>query len=185
MPTTPDTERLYLLLARTALRDQQAFADLYQQTAPRLYGVALRVLRRSDWAEEVLQDCFVSIWHRAADYRRDSSAPLTWMMSIVRNRCIDWLRKPDLEVPDVDDLFVNGWADDRPSPLEQLLQHDEAGAIARCMERLEQRQKQLISLAFFHDLTHNALAEKLQLPLGTVKSWIRRGLTQLKGCLSA
>lgn len=180
----PDSSQLSQLLARTALRNQAAFAELYRLTAPRLYGLALQVLRRSDWAEEVLQECYVSIWHRAEDYRPEAGAPLTWLMSIVRNRCIDWLRRPDLEVPDIDGLIVDHQPADGPSPLEHLLQHDEAGALARCMEALEQRQRQLISLAFFHDLTHSALADKLQLPLGTVKSWIRRGLSQLKGCLS-
>lgn len=180
----PDNTVLCNLIARTALRNQQAFAELYRLTSPQLYAIALRVLRRADWAEEVLQECFVSIWHRAADYRADSSAPMTWMITIVRNRSIDWLRRPDLEVPDVDNSYTDAMAADGLSPLEQLLQTDEAGAIARCMEGLEQKQKQLISMAFFHDLTHNALAEKLQMPLGTVKSWIRRGLTQLKGCLS-
>ena len=182
--TPPDNTVLCQLLARTALGNQAAFAELYRLTSPRLYGIALRLLRRSDWAEEVLQECFVSIWHRAADYRSDSSAPLTWLITIVRNRSIDWLRRPDLEIPDVDNSYTEAMADAGLTPLEQLLQSDEAGAIARCMEALEGKQKQLISLAFFHDLTHSALAEKLQMPLGTVKSWIRRGLTQLKGCLS-
>lgn len=182
--STPDKHALHELIARTALRNQAAFAELYRLTAPRLYGVALRLLRRADWAEEVLQECFVSIWHRAPDYRPDASAPLTWMITIVRNRCIDWLRRPDLEIPDIDGSVTEAAADGGLTPLEQLLRHDEAGAIARCMEALESRQKQLISLAFFQDLSHSTLAEKLQLPLGTVKSWIRRGLTQLKGCLS-
>lgn len=182
--TTPENTVLCQLLARIALRNQPAFAELYRLTSPRLYGIAMRLLRRTDWAEEVLQECFVSVWHRAADYRADSSAPMTWLITIVRNRCIDWLRRPDLEIPDVDNSYTEGMADSRLSPLEQLLQSDEAGAIARCMEALEGKQKQLISMAFFHDLTHSALAEKLQMPLGTVKSWIRRGLVQLKGCLS-
>lgn len=184
MPNS-DSSHLAQLLARTALRNQAAFAELYRLTSARLYGLALHIVRRADWAEEVLQECYVSIWHRAADYRHDAGTPMTWMMSIVRNRCIDWLRRPDLEVPDLDELVQNSTAADCSSPLEQLLHHDEAGALARCLEALEQRQRQLISLAFFHDLTHGALAEKLQLPLGTVKSWIRRGLGQLKGCLSS
>lgn len=181
---TLESEILCDLIARTALRDQDAFEQLYQKTAPRLYAIALRLLRRADWAEEIVQDCFISIWHRAIDYRVASSAPLTWMITIVRNRCIDCLRRPDLEIPDLDDSAAESTASTELTPLEQLLQSDEAGAVARCMEKLEAKQKQLISLAFFEDLSHSDLATKLQLPLGSIKSWIRRGLMQLKGCLS-
>jgi len=114
--------RLAELLAQSALKNQRAFADLYQLTAAKLYGVALRILRRQDWAEEVLQECYVNIWNHAGDYAVQKSAPLTWMTSIVRNRCLDWLRRPQQEATGMEyDIAVEAWQDDSPGPMEQLL----------------------------------------------------------------
>ncbi|MGH8632594.1 MAG: RNA polymerase sigma factor [Burkholderiales bacterium] len=177
--------RLAELLARAALKNQRAFADLYELTAPKLYGVALRILRRQDWAEEVLQECYVNIWNHAGDYAVAKSAPLTWMTSIVRNRCLDWLRRPQQEATGEGyDIAVEAWQDDSPGPLESLMASTEAAALARCLQQLEAKQRQSIMLAFFHGLSHSELAGHMKLPLGTVKTWVRRGLERLKGCLS-
>ncbi len=177
--------RLAGLLAQCALRDQRAFADLYRLTSPKLYGVALRILRRQDWAEEVLQECYVSIWNHAANYAVQKSAPLTWMTSIVRNRCLDWLRRPRPEATgDEYDIAVEAWQDDAPGPMEQMLASSDAAALARCLQQLESKQRQSIMLAFFNGLSHSELATHMRQPLGTVKTWVRRGLERLKGCLS-
>ncbi len=178
-------ERLAALLGQCALRDQRAFADLYGLTSPKLYGVALRILRRQDWAEEVLQECYVSIWNHAGNYAVQKSAPLTWMTSIVRNRCLDWLRKPRPEATGEEyEIAVEAWQDDAPGPMEQMLAASDAAALARCLEQLESRQRQSIMLAFFNGLSHSELAKHMRQPLGTVKTWVRRGLERLKGCLS-
>jgi RNA polymerase sigma-70 factor (ECF subfamily) len=180
------TLRLAELLGQSALKNQRAFGDLYQLTSAKLYGVALRILRRQDWAEEVLQECYVNIWNHAGDYAVAKSAPLTWMTSIVRNRCLDWLRRPQAEATGVEyDIAVEAWQDDAPGPMESLLATSEAAALARCMQQLESKQRQSIMLAFFHGLSHTELARHMQQPLGTVKTWVRRGLERLKGCLGA
>jgi RNA polymerase sigma-70 factor (ECF subfamily) len=177
------------LLAACAQRDEGAFARLYQATAPKLFGVALRILRREDWAEEVLQDCYVSIWNHAGRYSSGLSAPLTWMTSIVRNRCLDWLRRPRVEVvlerseDDADPL--DAIAADGPGPLEHLARSADARALAECLKRLEARQRQAIMLAFYDGLSHSELAGHMRQPLGTVKTWVRRGLEKLKGCLGS
>ena len=88
---------LATLIARCALRDRHAFARLYQNSAARLYAVALRIVRRHDWAEEILQESFISIWNHITEYSAQKSAPMTWMTAIVRNRALDWLRRPDVE----------------------------------------------------------------------------------------
>ncbi len=177
--------RLAGLLAQCALGDQRAFADLYGLTSPKLYGVALRILRRQDWAEEVLQECYVSIWNHAGNYAVQKSAPLTWMTSIVRNRCLDWLRKPRPEATGEEyEIAVEAWQDDAPGPMEQMLAASDAAALARCLEQLESRQRQSIMLAFFNGLSHSELAKHMRQPLGTVKTWVRRGLERLKSCLS-
>ena len=166
--------------------NQRAFADLYQLTASKLYGVALRILRRQDWTEEVLQECYVNIWNHAGDYAVQKSAPLTWMTSIVRNRCLDWLRRPHRETGGEEyDIAVEAWQDDAPGPMEQLMSAAESNALARCMQQLEAKQRQSIMLAFFHGLSHSELASHMRQPLGTVKTWVRRGLERLKGCLGA
>ena len=182
----PDALALQLaeLLAQCALKNQHSFNKLYQLTAAKLYGVALRILRRQDWAEEVLQECYVNIWNHAGDHAMAKSAPLTWMTSIVRNRCLDWLRRPQTEATGEQyDVAVEAWQDDAPGPMEQLASSYEAAALARCMQQLDAKQRQSIMLAFFNGLSHSELAAHMKQPLGTVKTWVRRGLERLKGCL--
>jgi len=186
--STPDVlaGRLAVLLAQSALKNQRAFGDLYQLTSAKLYGVALRILRRQDWAEEVLQECYVRIWNHAGDYAAAKSAPLTWMTSIVRNRCLDWLRRPQAEATGEEyEIAVEAWRDEAPGPMDSLLAATDAAALARCLEQLEGKQRQSIMLAFFHGLSHSELARHMQQPLGTVKTWVRRGLERLKTCLGA
>lgn len=178
--------QLAALLGQCALGSHAAFAELYRATAPKLFGVAVRILRREDWAEDVLQECYVSVWNHAADYAAAKSAPLTWMASIVRNRCLDWLRRPHLESGGEEySIVAESWAADAPGPMEQLLAAADADALARCLRQLDSKQRQSIALAFFHGLSHSELATHLREPLGTVKTWVRRGLARLRDCLSA
>jgi RNA polymerase sigma-70 factor, ECF subfamily len=178
--------RLMELLARTALSDQKAFAELYRLTSAHLYAVALRILREGPAAEEVLQESFVNVWHHARSYVAAKSQPLTWLTSIVRNRCLDQLRRREVETVTLDDeedgLDV---AAEDPSPLEMLVSGADARSVGACVETLEAGQKQAIALAFFQGLSHGELARHLRQPLGTVKSWIRRGLERLRACLDA
>ena len=176
------------LLAACARKDQAAFSRLYQSTSSKLFGVAVRILRREDWAEEVLQDCYVSIWNHAGSYEAGRSAPMTWMTSIVRNRCLDWLRRPNLEVTlarpddDADDPLESVPSDD-PGPLDELARSADAKALGDCLRRLDPKQRQAIMLAFYEGLSHSELAGHMREPLGTVKTWVRRGLERLKSCL--
>ncbi len=176
--------RLMQLLARTAMKDQQAFAELYRVAAPHLFAVALRILREAATAVEVLQESFVNVWHHAASYVAAKSQPLTWLTSIVRNRCLDRLRRREVETVTMDDeeegltLAAQG-----PTPLELLLAGADALAVKDCVDALESAQKQAIALAFFQGLSHSELARHLRQPLGTVKSWVRRGLERLRSCL--
>ena len=176
--------RLAELLSQCALGNQKAFSDLYSLTASKLFGIALRILRRQDWAEEVLQECYLNIWNHAGDYAVARSAPLTWMTSIVRNRCLDWLRRPQQETTgDEYEIALDAWRDESPGPLEQLAASGDAAALGRCLEMLDARQRQSIMLAFFHGMSHSEVASHMKQPLGTVKTWVRRGLERLKICL--
>jgi len=178
-----NADPLVPLLAACARRDQAAFARLYQLTSAKLFGVALRIVRQEDLAGEVLQDCYIRIWTRAQDYREGLAAPMTWMSSIVRNRCLDRLRRPNREVIDVDGELVDAAASDNPGPLAALERADDTAALARCLKQLEAKQRQAILLAFYEGLSQSELAKHLREPLGTVKTWVRRGLLKLKSCL--
>lgn len=177
-------ELLSDLLSRCALRDRHAFARLYQLSAAKLFAVAVRITRRRDWAEEVLQESFINIWNHASGYIPAKSAPMTWMTAIVRNRALDLLRRPrEVEMDEESGELVASIPDESPGPEELLRQSTEAGALAECMKQLTGEQRKSITLAFFYGLSHGELARQMQKPLGTVKTWIRRGLERLRNCL--
>jgi len=189
----PERSReLSQLLARTGLGDRAAFARLYERSSGHLFGVVLRIQRDRTLAEDLLQEIYVSVWKAAASFDAARSQPLTWLTSIARNRAIDSLRRaqtqPRLEstTRDEDDErpdAVDVMADDGPGPLELLGRASDARELTHCMERLTPPQRQSVALAFFDGLSHAEVAEQLREPLGTVKSWVRRALMTLKGCL--
>ncbi|MDG4594319.1 MAG: sigma-70 family RNA polymerase sigma factor [Candidatus Contendobacter sp.] len=177
-------EPLAALLARCALRDRRAFEALYQQTAPTLYGLLLKLTRDRELAADLLQEGFVRVWQRAGDYRPTLGQPLTWLGSIVRHLAIDRLRRGDRRRRG--ELDDDGWAhlaDDGPGPEERL--HGEQGdaTMARCLETLDPEPRRVVFLAYYEGLTHDAIAARLERPLGTVKAWVRRSLQRLKTCL--
>jgi RNA polymerase sigma-70 factor (ECF subfamily) len=176
-----DTDRM--LIACQA-EDREAFAGLYRLTAPQLFGLALRILRRRDWAEEAVQECFVTIWRRAKDYRPDLGPALPWITVILRNKCLDRLRRERPLLP-LDDTAAAERPDEGPSPLEGALASEEAKRLKRCLDQLDEDQRKSIRLAYYEGLTHEQLAARVAAPLGTVKSWIRRGLQRLKRCLES
>ena len=174
--------RLAGLLAKAALGDRAAFAELYRATSSKLFAVSLRIVRERALAEEALQDSFVNIWNHASDYAQAKSAPTTWMTAIVRNRSLDIVRRTR-EEPDVDDALAANLVDERAAPPREAQARAESHSIQQCLEELDAEQRQTIALAFFHGLTHSELASHLRRPLGTVKTHIRRGLMKLKDCL--
>jgi len=171
------------LLAQCSLGDRRAFETLYRSVAPYLNGVALRFMGRRDLAEEVLQESFVRIWNNAVRYQPHLSAPLTWMINITRNQAIDQLRK-HRERP-LGEGEQQQLMDDAPSAHEQLDSARQARALNRCLESLEGMQRQSITVAYFQGLSCTELAEQLAAPLGSVKSWIRRGMERLRRCLES
>jgi RNA polymerase sigma-70 factor (ECF subfamily) len=178
--------RLAALLARVGVADQRAFRSLYRETSAHLYAVALRIVRDGAVAEEILQEAYVSVWHHAGTYDAARSQPLTWLTSIVRNRCLDQLRRRDLDTvtlaPDEDGAELE-LPDAGPTPGELLLAGAEAQSVRDCVEALDAGPRQAIALAYFQGLSHLELASHLREPLGTVKSWVRRGLERLRRCL--
>lgn len=174
------------LLARTALHDRSAFEKLYRLSSPQLFGIVLRIVRDRDLAADVLQETYVKIWHRAGDYRADLAQPLTWMGSIARHQAIDTIRRrahrPGTDAEDIDEHYE--LADDNaenPADAVDRSLHD--AALHRCLGALQGMQQRAVQLAWFRGLTHEDIAAQLDAPLGTVKSWLRRGLLRLKACL--
>jgi RNA polymerase sigma-70 factor (ECF subfamily) len=176
--------------------DAGALKRLYDATASRLYGVAMQVLRDADLAQDAMQEAYLQIWRNAADYRASLSPPMAWLGLIVRSRALDLLRRrkaarADSAVQMHGDSDGDGGglldhlADPDAGPDQRLQQSQLAQSLHHCLEKLERKQREVVALAYFRDLSHSELAEQLALPLGTVKSWARRGLEQLRGCLSA
>jgi RNA polymerase sigma-70 factor (ECF subfamily) len=186
-PATEKSVRLAALLARVALGDQAAFAEFYEITSSHLYGVALRILRDPPAAEEILQEAYVNVWHHAGSYETAKSQPLTWLTTIVRNRCLDQMRRRELDTvtltSDDDDAPAYDVESDAMTPAEMLIAGAEARSVKECVETLDAGPKQAIALAFYQGLSHSELADHLRQPLGTVKSWVRRGLERLRACL--
>jgi RNA polymerase sigma factor (sigma-70 family) len=187
MPVHPDN-LLIDLLDRVARRDEAALKALYEQTAPKLYGLALRVVGQRDRAEDVLQETFLQVWRTAADYRASLSPPMAWLGLIVRSRALDLLRRHSAErshlTDELDDTLADTLAGDSPNPLDTHLASEQAWALHQCITQLEKRQREVVSLAYLRDLSHGELAAQLKLPLGTIKTWIRRGLDQLRTCMT-
>lgn len=172
--------KLESLLAGIAAGERENFRLLYRGSSAKLFGVILRITRRQALAEEVLQDAFLTIWQRAGDYAPEKGSAMTWMATIARRRAIDRMRRlrPEAVLDEAEDQ-----PDSAPSPQAAAMASAERRALERCLDTLEAGQKRSILLAFQDGLTHEELAAKLSIPLGTVKSWIRRGLLRLKGCL--
>lgn len=178
-------EDLEALLLRTAEGDEMAFAALYTRTAPRLFAVCRKMLGRHSWAEEVLQEAYVRIWHNAGEFNHSKGGVLTWMISVTRYRCIDFLRLRRVSERPLDDADWAGFPDSGPGPLELAMQEGDGAALRTCLETLSADQRQSIVLAFFDGLTHEELCRRLKKPIGTVKSWVRRGIQNLKRCLQS
>lgn len=182
-----DSPALQKDLARVALGDRAAFARVYQSTSAHLFGVALRILGRRDVAEDVLQEAFVNVWHHAGSYQAASGQPMTWLISIVRNKALDVVRSASVRHETAMPVTEHGTEveieDERPSPLQMLTQATDALAIRGCMEALDASHRQSLALAYYHGMSHSEVATHMRAPLGSVKAWVRRGLERLKTCM--
>ena len=181
--TATDPATLGGWIAAIALGDREAYRRLYDATSPKLFAVALRILREESRAEDVLQDSFVNVWNGAAGYNASLSAPMTWMVTIVRNRALDYLRRADPRTVELDDDLEAVLAADQPTPGDLASRGQDAAELQRCLKRLDAGQRQAIAFAYFQGLTHSELATTLRIPIGTVKTWIRRGLAKMRRCL--
>lgn len=181
-----DSDLLIRLLAATAGGDQRAFRQLYEVSSPHLFGLLIRMLKRRDWAEEALQDCFLKVWQKAETYAPEKGTPLTWLMTVARYRALDLLRmkRPEVEMPEEgEEAPMTFAAGDGVNPEVRAVESEGIGRLSECMEGLQDEQRRSVLLAYYEGYTHQEMAEVLKAPLGTVKSWVRRGLQRLRECL--
>jgi RNA polymerase sigma-70 factor (ECF subfamily) len=168
------------LLRKTAAGDSAAFSELYKQTAAKLFGVAVRIAGRGEVAEDALQECFVLVWQRAANYDPRRGAAMSWLVAIMRNCTIDRMRRlgarPEGHAAPESAL-------DRLAAPDSAAQGAEMRALAHCLRELDEMPRRAVLLAYLYGLTREELAVKLAVPVGTVKSWLRRSLDRLRRCL--
>ncbi|ALX11476.1 hypothetical protein P350_07910 [Burkholderia cepacia JBK9] len=174
-------EELNRLLLDVGTGDQDAFSILYRRTSAKMFGVCVTMLRDRGEAEEVLQEVYVTVWHRAGTFDPALASAITWLGAIARNRAIDCLRR-HREVR-VDESTMEEAVDERPSPVTVAESSEERRRLEHCLENLPVTQRSVVREAFFSGATYAELADRLRVPLGTLKSWIRRSLLQLKACL--
>jgi len=179
----PSDDHMISLLARSALRDRAAFSELYESTSANLFGIVLRITRQREAAEEVMQEAWVQIWEKAQLYRPDHGRPFTWMAAIARYRALDRLRRQSRQaaMPSYDEPTeeLMGEVDMESA----LTAHAEGGRLQACLGQLSGEAREAIVLSYVAGYSHGELAERMDHPLGTIKSWIRRGLGSLKECM--
>jgi RNA polymerase sigma-70 factor (ECF subfamily) len=177
-------EELAALLARAAARDRQAFAELYRRTSAKLLGILLRMLQRRDLAEDLLQEVYVKIWERADDFDAARASAMTWMAAIARTRAIDEIRhKAIMTTGDLPDGFEA--AGDSPDPLAAREQKEQLRGLLACLQELEPQKGQMVLLAYYHGASREALSQRFDTPVPTIKTWLHRSLAQLRRCLTS
>jgi RNA polymerase sigma-70 factor, ECF subfamily len=180
---TPSAHNIADLLARVSRKDASAFDALYDATNSKLYGIVLRIIRRRDISDEVLQEVYVKIWERAADFDPGRASPITWMATIARNRALDEIRRRvPVSIEDTPEAL------DVPSPdaqpLRALEMSQDVQRLNACLDKLDPQRRQLVIEAYIQGATREELSHRLGAPVSTIKTWLHRSLAQLKACLT-
>ncbi|MGH1486726.1 MAG: sigma-70 family RNA polymerase sigma factor [Cellvibrionaceae bacterium] len=181
--TTLDPVELQKLLEDSARGQHDAFSSLYDKTSSYLYSLALRILNNAALADEVIQEAYVQIWYGAKDYHSDKGSPIAWMGSIVRYRALDLIRREKSQRSRTTAASYEPVLDSIPDPADSAKYSSELQKLLHCLQPIQPEQRTSILLAFYHGLTHAEVAEQVKAPIGTVKSWIRRGLSKIRECM--
>ncbi|MCT2558886.1 sigma-70 family RNA polymerase sigma factor [Tsuneonella sp. YG55] len=177
--------RLAAALVRLGAGDKAALEQVYRATSAKLFGICLRILGDRKEAEDTLQEVYLTLWRRADRFDPARASPITWIAVLARNRAIDRLRRKRTLGPAVPVEAAREVADETPSAEDSLIEDEGQARIHHCLETLESAQRSGIKEAFFGGFTYADLAQRAGIPLGTMKSRIRRGLARLKTCLEA
>ncbi len=173
---------LVLLLAAVARRDIAAFERLYEATRAKLYGVLLRILGRPELADEVMQETYLKVWNMAGRFDPAIASPITWMVAMARNRAIDIVRRrTELSIEDEPEaLAVEA---DTPTPLARREMTEELKRLLTCLGKLDPEKQRVVLLAYYSGWSRDQLAKKLDIPVNTIKTWLRRSLIEIRGCM--
>ncbi len=176
MSGTADITRL---LGAVGAGDRAALRELYSSTSAKLFGVILRILHERSEAEDVLQEVFITVWRKAAEFDAGRASPITWMVTIARNRAIDRLRARGTRATTTLDQAAEV---PEPSPGADALlaSADDARRVAAALDRLDPRHAAVIRSAYYDGITYESIAERESVPVGTLKSWVRRGLIRMR-----
>lgn len=183
MPAEPATQTLEQLLARCALGDRAAFAALYRVSSAKLFGVLLRILKQPSWAEEALQETYLKAWRHASNYSAARGAPMTWLINIARHHAFDILRRTEYRAGEDLDTVTDTLMAAQMDPEAHTETRRALQLLKHCLERLSADQRQSLLLAYHEGLGPTELAARVQRPLATVKTWLRRGLAQVRECM--
>jgi RNA polymerase sigma-70 factor (ECF subfamily) len=175
---------LVWLMAGVARGDQAAFERLYVASRAKLYGVVLRILRRTDLAEEVIQETYLKVWNNAGSFDPKVATPITWMVAIARNRALDVVRRKS-EVSIEDEPGATEAAGETPNPLARQEMTDELKRLLGCLGQLEEDRRRLVLLAYYSGWSREQLAVKFEAPANTIKTWLRRSLLEIRECLGS
>ena len=176
--------RLVASLRKVAQGDRGALREVYQRTSAKLFGVCLRILHDRQEAEDVLQDVYLTVWRRADSYDPAKASPITWLVSVARNRSIDRIRSASGRRTAPIEAAAEV-ADPAPSAAVMVETNADNARLSRCLEALDPKHAGVVRTAFFDGVTYEALAKAVGVPLGTMKSWIRRSLMSLRTCLES
>lgn len=178
-----ETADIAEMITRCALRDRQAFRDLYARTSAKLFGVTLRILKDRSEAEEALQEVYVKIWQRADRYVPGGYSPISWLVAVARNHCLDLLRARKPPSDDIETALEV--ADAGPDPEMATIARAERSRIDGCLEQLDPDRADAVRGAYLDGYSYEELAARHSVPLNTMRTWLRRSLLKLRECLSA
>jgi RNA polymerase sigma factor (sigma-70 family) len=183
LATAEAREALRAAMARVARGDESALEQVYKATRVKLYGICLRILKDRKEAEDALQDVFVNLWQRADRYDPERASPISWLATFARNRAIDRMRTGKVRAGAVPVEDAAPLPDTDPLPDEIMIDTERAARVHTCLDTLDDTARANIRAAFYDGMTYGQLAESADVPLGTMKSWIRRGMMKLRACL--
>jgi RNA polymerase sigma-70 factor, ECF subfamily len=175
---------LVWLLGAVARGDETAFERLYEATRAKLYGVLLRILGKPALAEEVMHETYLKVWKMADRFDAATASPITWMVAIARNRAIDIVRKRgDISIDEEPDAPEP--AAGAPPPLARREMTAELKRLLSCLGRLDSEKQRIVLLAYYSGWSRDQLATKLDIPVNTIKTWLRRSLLEIRECMGA
>lgn len=178
-------EKLKAAMRRLAGGDRAALEEIYRATSAKLFGICYRILGDEKEAEDALQDVYLTLWRRADRYDPERASPISWLATFARNRAVDRLRTGKVRRGAVPEDEAAPIPDSAPLADTMMIDEERSARVHTCLETLDETPRDAIRTAFFEGRTYAELAERMDVPLGTMKSWIRRGLAKLKGCMEA